>query len=141
MTIESIPKSAYLLDEPDLEDDEEYSLASSMIILKGECHLYGDANENGIRSEFVKLFKTKLPFVTNIDFDFVRRNRNTISSPLVKEDHVCDFKHVKHVCGNGRFMAGLISATTHLSRMKKRKTCSHQITLLVVSPRHQLLLL
>ena len=49
-TPESIPKSVYLLDEPDVEDDEEYSLTESMIILKGECDLYCDANENGIRN-------------------------------------------------------------------------------------------
>ena len=47
-TPESIPKSVYLLDEPDVEDDEEYSLTESMIILKGECDLNCDANENGI---------------------------------------------------------------------------------------------
>ena len=88
---ESIPKSVYLLDEPDPDDDEEYNLTDSMIILKGECDLYCNADENSIRSELVKLFKTKLAFIGNIDFDFVRRDRNTISSSLVKEDHVWDF--------------------------------------------------
>ena len=90
------------MDEPDVEDDEEYSLTESMIILKGECDLYCDADENGIRSELVNLFKTKLPFITNGDFDFVRRDRNIISSPVVKKEHVWGFKHVKHLCGAGR---------------------------------------
>ena len=121
MTIESIPKSAYLLDEPGLEDDEEYSLAGSMIIMKGECHLYCDADENGIGSELVKLFKTKLPFITNIDFVFVRRDRNTISSPLVKEGHVCDFKHVKHLCGNGRLYVSLNISKNTLNEDEEAK--------------------
>ena len=106
-TPESIPKSVYLLDEPDVEDDEEYSLTESMIILKGECDLYCDADENGIRSELVNLFKTKLPFITNGDFDFVRRDRNIISSPVVKKEHVWDSKHVKHLCGTGRLYVRL----------------------------------
>lgn len=50
---ESIPKS--VLDEPDFDDDN-YSLTDSMIILKGECDLYCNANENDIRSELLKLF-------------------------------------------------------------------------------------
>ena len=95
------------MDEPDVEDDEEYSLTESMIILKGECDLYCDADENGIRSELVNLFKTKLPFITNGDFDFVRRDRNIISSPVVKKEHVWDFKHVKHLCGTGRLYVRL----------------------------------
>ena len=106
-TPESIPKSVYLLDEPDVEDDEEYSLMESMIILKGECDLYCDADENGIRSELVNLFKTKLSFITNGDFDFVRRDRNTISCPVVKKEHVWDSKHVKHLCGTGRLYVSL----------------------------------
>ena len=77
-------------------------LVDSIIILKGECDLYCHADESGIRSELVKLFKTKLPFIANKDFDFARRDGNTISIPLVKEDHVWDFKHVKHLCGTGR---------------------------------------
>ena len=121
MTLESIPKSAYLLDEPDLEDDEEYSLAGSMIILKGKCDLYCDADENGIGSELVKLFKTKLAFVTNIDFDFVRRDRSTISSPLVKKGHVCDFKHVKHLCGNGRLYVSLNISKNSLNKDEEAK--------------------
>ena len=40
---ESIPKSVYLLDEPDSNEDEEYSMVDSMIILKGECDLYCNA--------------------------------------------------------------------------------------------------
>ena len=106
-TPESISKSVYLLDESDVEDDEEYSLTESMIILKGECDLYCDADENGIRSELVNLFKTKLPFITNGDFDFVRRDRNIISSPVVKKEHVWDSKHVKHLCGTGRLYVSL----------------------------------
>ncbi|CAH3185453.1 unnamed protein product [Porites lobata] len=78
-----------------------------MIILKGECDLYCDADENGIRSELVNLFKAKLSFITNGDFDFVRRDRNIISSPVVKKEHVWDSKHVKHLCGTGRLYVSL----------------------------------
>lgn len=67
--VESIPKSVYLLDEPD--EDEDYSLADSMIILMGECDLLTDADESSIRSELVKHFKANLLYILNNDFDFV----------------------------------------------------------------------
>ena len=95
------------MDEPDLKDDEEYSLMDSMINLKGECDLYCNADENGMQSKLVNLFKLKLPFITNEDFDFVRCDRNIISSPVVKKEHVWDFKHVKHLCGTGRLYVRL----------------------------------
>lgn len=109
-----IPKSVYLLEEPDIDEDDEYSLTDSMIILKGECDLYASADETAIRAELVKLFKSKLPFITNKDFDFVRRERNTISKPLVKADHIWDFKHVKHLCGTGRLYVRLNVAKSTL---------------------------
>lgn len=52
-----IPKSIYLLEEPDIDEDDEYNLTDSMIILKGECDLYASADETAIRSELVKLFR------------------------------------------------------------------------------------
>ena len=98
-----VPKSVYLLRVP----DEEYGLIDNMIILKGQFDLSPESSEDDIRTELVSLFKTKLPLVTNFDFDFVRRDRNTISVPVVKENHKWDFKHVKHLCGTGRLYVRL----------------------------------
>ena len=41
------------------------------------------------------------------DFEFVRRERNIISTPVVTEYHQWDFDHVKYVCGTGRIYVRL----------------------------------
>ena len=105
-----IPKTVYLLDQLDEVDcvaEEEYSLTESMILIKGECDLKSTYSEDDIRSELIGLFKAKLPLMHKRDFDFVRRERNSITTPLVKPDHQWDFKHVKHLCGQGKLYVRL----------------------------------
>ena len=101
------PKSVYLLQGPDIDADEEYGVIDNMIVIKGQCDFYPDYSEEEIRSELVSLFKTKLPLITSRDFEFVRRERNTISVPVVEENHKWNFKHVKHLCGTGRLYVRL----------------------------------
>ena len=36
-----------------------------------------------------------------------RRERNSITTPIVKPDHHWDFKHVKHLCGQGKLYVRL----------------------------------
>ena len=78
-----------------------------MIVLKGQFDLSSDFTEDDIRAELAYLFSTKLPHINQRDFDFVKRERNTISLPVVKDDHKWDFKHIKHLCGNGRLYVRL----------------------------------
>ena len=69
-----------------------------MMILKGQFDLSPESSKDDIRTELVSLFKTKLQLVTNFEFDFVRRDRNTISVPVLKKNHKWDFKHIKNLC-------------------------------------------
>ena len=66
----------------------------NMNFLKGQFDLLTESSGDDIWTEMVSLFKTKLPLVTYFDFDFVRRNRKTISMPVIREDHKWDFEHV-----------------------------------------------
>ena len=66
--VQVIPKSVFLLQEPDLHADE-YGLVDNMIILKGQFDLSPESSEEDIRSELVNLFKTKLPGITAKDVD------------------------------------------------------------------------
>ena len=102
-----IPKTVYLLDEADLDDEEEYTLTDSMILLKGEFDLSQDENEEAIRTELCSLFQTKYPYIRNKDFDFVKRERNKISRPVTKKGHTWGFDHVKHLCGTGKLYVRL----------------------------------
>ena len=96
-----------MLDEADLDDEEEYTLTDSMILLKGEFDLSQDENEEAIRTELCSLFQTKYPYITNKDFDFVKRERNKISRPVTKKGHTWGFDHVKHLCGTGKLYVRL----------------------------------
>ena len=89
-------------DEEDLEDDsqnDEYTIKEEMILVKGEFDLLTGADEQAIRQELKDLFKVKFPLISETDFDFVKRERNTILTPVVKENHLWDYAHVKHLCG------------------------------------------
>lgn len=126
--VQVVPKSVYLLQEPDIDADEEYSLIDNMIVIKGQCDFYPDYSEEDIRSELVSLFKTKLPLITSRDFDFVRRERNTISVPVVKENHKWNFKHVKHLCGTGRLYVRLNVAQETLVTSDDEEGDEHEST-------------
>ena len=39
--------------------------------------------------------------------DFVKRERNTIATPVVKENHAWDFAHVRHLCCAGKHYVGM----------------------------------
>eukprot|EP00794_Sanderia_malayensis_P013447 gene13447-14828_t len=102
-----IPKSVYLLKETEQPQDQDYTVVDEMVVLKGQFDLSSDFTEDDIPAELASLFSTKLPQINQRDFDFVKRERNTISLPVVKDDHKWDFKHIKHLCGNGRLYVRL----------------------------------
>ncbi len=87
-------KSVYLIEQSDVPD-EEYSLVDDMILIKGQCELLPNFDEKQICDKLASLFVMKFPCLTTLDFDFVKRERNTIPKPIVKENHKWDFKHVK----------------------------------------------
>ena len=62
-----------------------------------------------LRRELEAVFSRKFPSITMYDFDFVKRDRNIVSTPVVKEGHQWDFGHVKHLCGNGRLYVRLVT--------------------------------
>lgn len=87
-------KSVYLLEQSDVPD-EENSLLDETILINSHCELLPSFTEKEIREELVSLFKTKFPYITDLDFNFVKRERNTISKPILKENYRWDFKNLK----------------------------------------------
>ena len=65
------------------------------------------ADGQSIRQELKEVFKVKFPQISVKDFDFVKRERNTIVTPVVKENHAWDYAHVKHLCGAGKLYVRL----------------------------------
>ena len=64
--------------------------------MKGELHLF-TADEKKNCQEMKDVFKVKFPLISENDFDFVKRERNTILTPVVKENRLWDYAHMKHL--------------------------------------------
>lgn len=102
--VQVVPKTVYLLDkviheadsdEEDANDhDQEYIIKEEMFLVKGEFDLLTGAEEQGICEELKEVFRIKYPLISRKDFDFVKRDRNTIMTPVVTENHSWDFAHV-----------------------------------------------
>ena len=110
-----IPKSVHLIDcveeESDDEDTDEerdsFSFSERHIVIKGGFDLTPGHSEDEIRNELVEVFKSKIPTIRKTDFNFVKREKNVVTLPVVKTGHKWDFAHVKNLCGQGRLYVKL----------------------------------
>jgi len=91
-----VPKTVFLdqanLNADDEEEDnsqnDEYTSKEEMILVKGELDLLTDAVEKKNHQELKDVFKVKFPLISENDFDFVKRERNTILTPVLKENNL-----------------------------------------------------
>ena len=93
-------------EEEDDSQNDEYTIKEEMILVKREFDLLTGADEQTISQEG-DLFKVKFPLISDTDFDFVKRKRNTILTPVVKENHLWDYAHVKPLFGAGKLYVRL----------------------------------
>ena len=128
--ITSVPKGVYLIearqkiisnlseDEQDvITDESSLHFRDSMVVLKGEFDLITDHNEDKIRQDLVDVFKRKLPLIGKNDFEFVKRERQCIVRPVVKQGYKWDFRHVKNLCGQGRLYVQLTVPSDDLAEI------------------------
>ena len=128
--ITSVPKGVYLIearqkiasnlsgDEQDvITDESSLYFRENMVVLKGEFDLITDHNEDKIRQDLVDVFKRKLPLIGKHDFEFVKRERQSIVRPVVKEGYKWDFRHVKNLCGQGRLYVQLTVPSDDLAEI------------------------
>ena len=92
--IQIIPKTVWLLDkkseEVEIGTDGEFEdspVTDDMVLKKGEFDLVSNNKEENIRREVEGIFSRKFPGITMHDFEFVKRDRNIISAPVVKKGH------------------------------------------------------
>ncbi len=107
-----VTKSVCLIDKPPDHDDinqyvPDYTLGCDMILVKGYCDLSTSYTEAEIRREISETFEQRFPLMTPTFFDFVKRERNTIITPVVKLSHKWDFQQVKELCGQGKLYVRL----------------------------------
>ena len=105
-------------DDVQITDDGcygDYALNDDSVLVKAEIDLKSDQNEDAIRGELQTVFEKRRPGIGLCDFEFVKRERNVITTPIVKDNHTWDFSHVKHLCGNGRLYVRLITDIDEIS--------------------------
>ena len=131
--VQSIPKTVWLLERPDddveVTDDGcygDYAITEDSILLKAEIDLKSDQTEEAIRGELKAVFNKRYPNIGLYDFEFVKRERNVIITPVVKDNHAWDFSHVKHLCGNGRLYVRLITHNIDEVSSKARDKCHEE---------------
>ena len=108
-----------------------------ILLLKGEFDLVSNHKEENIRRELEGIFSRKFPGITMYDFEFVKRDRNIISTPVVKTGHQWDFVHIKHLGGNGRLYFRLITSASRENIKQKDGTLVTGSENVVSSPSHE----
>ena len=91
----SIQKSVHLIDCLEKESDDEdtyeerdsFSFSERHIVIKGEFDLTPGNTEDEICNELVEVFKAKISTIRKTDFDFVKREKNVVTLPVVKTGH------------------------------------------------------
>ena len=116
-------------DDVEVTDDgcySDYAVTEDSILLKAEIDLKSDQTEEAIRGELKAVFNKRYPDIGLYDFEFVKRERNVIITPIVKDNHAWDFSHVKHLCGNGRLYVRLITHNIDEVSGKARDKCQEE---------------
>ena len=116
-------------DDVEITDDgcySDYAVTEDSILLKAEIDLKSDQTEEAIRGELKAVFNKRYPDIGLYDFEFVKRERNVIITPIVKDNHAWDFSHVKHLCGNGRLYVRLITHNIDEVSGKARDKCHEE---------------
>eukprot|EP00794_Sanderia_malayensis_P004249 gene4249-4814_t len=108
-------KSIYvwLLSQPEPSEEEnvqiaeEYTLEDNMVLLKGFVSLSQLDSSQDIREKITTLFRTKFPLVGSMDFVYVKRERNKISTPATGKNFEWDFNALKGLWGQGKLYCRL----------------------------------
>ena len=93
-------------DNGGLEEIVRRCVREELVNSRGGCNNQNLVNRtrNLIRSSAsftARQHRVKFPLISEDDFDFVKRERNSIVTPVVKENHV------KHLCGAGKLYVRL----------------------------------
>ena len=68
----------------------DYAITEDSVLLKAEIDLKSDQTEQAIRGELKAVFEKRYPDIGLYDFEFVKRERNVLITPIVKDNHSWD---------------------------------------------------
>ena len=100
----------------------DYSITKDDVLFSGTVDVMTDNNERLIREKICKVINIRLPNVTEVDFDFVKVSRKTVSTPVCSTDQCWDYTRVKVIAGQGQLYVRLnqsIDLLRHASNTQK----------------------
>ena len=68
-------------------------------MLKGYVNINPAETDLQIRSKLTALFTKKFPAITAADYEYVKRDRSVISTPVTQPDFMWDFQSTKGLMG------------------------------------------
>lgn len=80
---------------------DDCSFKDKLVVCKAQIEFLSSFCEDQVRNEIASVIKNRIPNLGSSDFHFVKRDRFTLSVPVVKEGHKWDFENVKQLCGQG----------------------------------------
>ena len=99
MNQELHPKAVHLLDKPkDLDENgfvPDCAVTDNTILLKGYFELWTGQLESEIRESITEILKQRFPFVRPDHFDFVKRERKKVTTPIVRKSLEWNYKLLK----------------------------------------------
>ena len=98
----------------DLEDREVYRMEPETICLQGFVEIEQDHIEVQIKESLVKVFQKKYPEISIYDFDYVKREKNNITTPIVDDSFKWNFEGIKVLIGQGKLICRLDTTETSL---------------------------
>ena len=85
----------------------DYSITKDDVLFSGTVDLMTDDNEQLLREKICKVICVRLPNVTELDFDFVKVSRKTVSTPVCSSNQCWDYARVKVITGQGKLYVRL----------------------------------
>ena len=86
--VKIVEKSIYviLLNYPDSDDEETYGFSESMVLVKGYVKIKSTDDYIVIKDKLAQLFKERYPNLDFDSFEYLKRERQNLSVPLVPPD-------------------------------------------------------
>eukprot|EP00112_Aurelia_sp_Birch-Aquarium-sp1_P003804 Seg143.7 transcript_id=Seg143.7/GoldUCD/mRNA.D3Y31 product="hypothetical protein" protein_id=Seg143.7/GoldUCD/D3Y31 len=89
------------------EENDEYILEDDMLLLKGFVSLNQEDKAVEIKEKITSLFRIKYPLINSGNYDYVKRERNRISTPVTDMNFDWNFAALRGLCGQGKLYCRL----------------------------------
>ncbi len=92
---------------PAEEENDEYILEEDMVLLQGFVSLNQEDKAVEIKEKITSLFRTKFPLINSANYDYVKRERNRISTSVTDVKFDWNFTALRGLWGQGKLYCRL----------------------------------